>query len=145
MLLGLARRAITGRLLARERTRLANGFIDPYRPGVVVTMSPRTGGLGDDVSDDDRAAFPQVLWLLPDLHAKLTDHVATHDFSMRAIRRGRAGAVNAFLKLKKTTNNDVVKMLKKIERLTTRDSYAPTILLYRQFGLFRRFDVARGA
>lgn len=131
------------RLVARERTRFTNGVIDPYRPGIVVTVSPRTGSLSDDVTDEDGAAFPVVLSLFPELHMALTEKISTHDFSLRALRGGRFGSLNAFFKLKTTTDRDVAMMLRKIERLDERKVSAPTILLYRQFGLFRRFDVSR--
>lgn len=131
------------RLAARERLRLTNGIIDPYRPGIVITVSPRTGALGDDTTDEDRTAFPFVISLLPQLHRALADAVTTHDFSLRAIRRGRSGSLNAFFKLKSTTDRDVAVMLRKIELLDKTETYGPTILLYRQFGLFRRFDVSK--
>jgi hypothetical protein len=131
------------RLVARERARLTNGVIDPYRPGIVVTVSPRTGILSDDVTDEDEAAFPIVLSLFPELHAALTEKISTHDFSLRALRGGRFGSLHAFFKLKNTTNSDVAMMLRKIERLDERNASVPTILLYRQFGLIRRFDVSR--
>jgi hypothetical protein len=130
-------------LAARERTRITNGVIDPYRPGIVVTVSPRTGSLGDDVTDGDREAFPQALAMLPQLHAALANKVPTHDFSLRAIRRGRDGAFNAFFKLKATTERDVAMMIRKIEKLDARQTSAPTVLLYRQFGRFRRFEVSK--
>lgn len=130
------------RLVARERKRLTDGVIDPYRPGIVVTVSPRTGILNEDASDEDREAFPVVISLLPELHAALTTEIPTHDFSLRALRRGRIGSINAFFKLKSTTDRDVALMLRKIEQLDKKKVPAPTVLLYKQFGLFRRFEVS---
>jgi hypothetical protein len=130
-------------LMERQRKRLVDGIIDPYRPGIILTVSPRTGRLGDDVTDEDRAAFPITLGMLPDLHSLLSERVTTHDFSLRVIRRGRGGAMNAFFKLRKITKGDVAKMIQKIDRLEAKQQYAPTILLYRQFGIFLRFDIAK--
>lgn len=130
-------------VVQRERSRVTNGFIDPYRPGIIVTLSPRSGEILDGLSEGEQAAFSNVLTMLPDLHADLAARVSTHDFSMRVIRCALGGSLNAFFKVKKTTKSDVAKMLKKIDALAARNSLAPTILLYSQFGLFRRFDVAR--
>lgn len=131
------------RLAARERIRLTNGIIDPYRPGIVLTLSPRTGALERDTTDEDRDAFPFTISLLPELHRALAHAITTHDFSLRAIRRGRSGSLNTFFKLKCTTDRDVAMMLRRIALLDKKKTDGPTILLYRQFGLFRRFDVSK--
>lgn len=131
------------RLVAQERKRLTDGVIDPYRPGIVVTVSPRTGSLSEDATDEDRAAFPVVISLFPGLHDALSTKIPTHDFSLRALRRGRTGSLNAFFKLKSTTDRDVALMLRKVEQLDKKKASAPTVLLYKQFGLIRCFEVSR--
>lgn len=135
------------RLVERVRTHLVNRVIDPYHPSIVITVAPRTGviGTGSNDFETERSAFSDVLLQFPELHGALVEKVPTHRFSLRAIQSGNSIASNAFFKLKSVTRRDVALMLAKIEQVKARGFSGATILMYRKFGIIRRFDVSKNS